>query len=307
MIVKRGTFWRVIPLMLALALIAAGCSVGGDDDDTSDDPTNTPMAASATATPETDQEESESTEEGEAQADPSPTEEPEPSATPTETPDPTATPTTEPTATATPEPVVESPFSGVARPEAVLSNYTLTYSIDFEEGLPEAGSMEIFVEQHAEDNYHIRAGGEAAEGFEEVEIWVVGDQTYFRTPDGQVTQVPGQMDQTLFSPSAYLILTPDLANVSIATDLGIEEVDGRPARHYRVDPQQLDEAGLLEDVEDYRDPEGAYDVWVDEELGIVLRMTGDASWSDDAGTRYSVMLDYELSNINSTAEIQPPV
>lgn len=291
----------VAPFLVVLALLVGGCSIGGDGDDSAD-VTPTDQARSVTAT-SVDPAPSTATEEP-TEPDPTPTDEPTP--TSTMTPEPTATSTPEPTPTATPEPVVQDPFAGLARPDSVLDNYTLTYTINFEEGLPEAGMMDIFVEQFAPDNYHIRAAGDSVEGVGQVEIWVVGATTYFRTPDGQVSQVPGQMDQTLFSPSAYLILTPDLATVALATDLGVEDIDGRAARHYRVDPEQLEQAGLLDDVEDYQDPEGHYDVWIDEELGIVLRMIGDAAWSDDEGTRYVMQLNYELTNVNSTPEIQPP-
>ena len=275
--------------VLIASLLFAACSINGGDDDDSTATATEDVAPDFTAT--------------EAQ-EPTATETPEPTATPEPTPTETATATATPeptsTPTATPIPIEENPFAEVPSPDLVLENYTVTYYAEIEtpEGDPEM--IDIFIEQSAPDRYHLRAG-------EEVEIWVIDGATYFRNPDdGSVFQVPTAVDPGLVSPAAYLIQIPSPAGIPEALRVGEEDVDGRPAIHYSVDADQIEQFGLADD-DTVTDPEGDIDVWIDQELGFISRMEIDAEWTDETGARQSAVIDLLITDVGTTAEIAPPL
>lgn len=297
----RRYAWIAIGVLITTMLVAA-CSISGGDDDESDDsaptvteasqpdqdltPTAT-TAASATATPENT-------------ATPTNTPEPTATATATQTSTPTPSPTPTATPTATPIPIVENPFADAPSADAVLENYTVDYSGTFE--TPEGGteSIEIFIEQSDSTHYHLRAG-------EDVEIWVVGDTTYFRNPDdGSIFPIPAAVDPGLVSPAAYLIQVPDPANVPQALSVGVDDIDGRPATHFSVDADQINQFGLADDQE-ITDPEGDIDIWIDQELGFISQMEMDVEWTDEEGVRQSAVLSLLISRVGTTPEIVAPV
>lgn len=284
----------------AILVLLAACTLGGDDDD---DDGDVPTATETATETQTEQPDSTATEEPTETA--TATESPSPTAT--ETREPTNTPTPSPTPSPTPEPTVTDPFASIELPDTVLENFTLEYSTSSTGGEQSRGTLNIYIEQFNREQFYVRTEGDEVSGVEAVEIWVTADATFFRPPGGQVSEIPGAVDSTLFSPGAYLILTPDLADVGEATDLGTEEIDGRTARHFRFDAEQMDDDTALPEESELTDPEGEVEVWVDEELGVALRMLGDVSWEDEEGERIEMELSYELSAIDSTPEIQPPM
>lgn len=293
---------RLFFVLAAFLVVFGACSFGGDDDDDGDEtPTSTTVSGVETATSTAEPTETEPTEEPTATATETAT------ATATSTPEPTNTPTPSPTPSPTPEPIVTDPFGSIQLPDTVLQNFTLEYSTSSSGGEQSRGSLGIYIEQFNPNQFYVRTEGDEVSGVEAVEIWVTADATFFRPPGGEVSEIPGAMDSTLFSPGAYLILTPDLSDVPEATDLGTEEVNGIVTRHYRFDAEDMDDDTALPEESELTDPQGEVDVWIDEERGIAIRMEGDVSWEDENGERIELELFYELSAIDSTAEIQPPV
>ena len=279
--------------VLIASLLFAACSINGGNDNDSTATATEDVAPDLTAT-EAQESTATETPEPTATLEPTPTE----TATATATPEPTSTPTSTPTAT--PIPIEENPFADAPSPDLVLENYTVTYSAEIQtpEGEPE--TIDIFIEQSSPNRYHLRAG-------EEVEIWVIDGATYFRNPDdGSVFQVPTAVDPGLVSPAAYLIQVPSPAGIPEALRVGEEDVNGRPAIHYSVDADQIEQFGLAED-ETVTDPEGDVDVWIDQELGFISRMEIDAEWTDETGARQSAVIDLLISDVDSTAEIAPPL
>lgn len=281
---------------LGLGLLLASCSINGDDDDEDVTRLETPEATVTVAATAT--------------AEPTSTPEPSPTATATATPTPsptaTSTPTPSPTPTATPLPVIEDPFADVPMPDAVLENYTLAYTATFASEGATRDYIEVRIEQHSPTSYHVRASGDPETGREAFEIWVVGEQTYLRDPAGGVFELPSNVDATLFSPSAYVILTPDVIGIPRALEHGQEEVEGRQTTHYHVDAQYLSQLGLANGAP-VEDPAGDIDIWVDNEQGFVVRMEVNVGWTDENGVRQTAGVDYLVSAVGSTAEIGPPV
>jgi len=292
-------FTRVLFGMLLIALVATGCSISGDDDDGDEDTVNATEASQPEPSP-TDAVEPTATLAPEVTATSTHTPEPTATATATETATPEPTPTATATATATPIPIVDNPFADVAPPDAVLENYTVDYAGEFQ--LPEGGTetIEMFIEQSDPAHYHLRVGAE-------VEIWVIGAETYFRNPDdGSVFPVPSAVDPGLVSPAAYLIQVPNPANVPEALAVGEEDIDGRSATHYSVTAEQFAQFGLTED-QTVIDPEGDIDVWIDQELGFISRMIMDVEWTDETGTRQAVMLEFTITMVGTTPEVVAPI
>ncbi len=300
---RRLAWLAVGALTIAIVVSACSVSVGGDDE--SDD-----SAPTATEASQPDLEDGTPT----ATEAPAPTDEPQATATATgtpeptvtstatatSTPEPTLTPTPSATPTATPIPIVENPFANAPAADAVLENYTVEYSGTFE--TPEDGieTIELFIEQSDPTHYHLRAGAE-------VEIWVIDTTTYFRNPDdGSIFPIPAAVDAGLVSPAAYLIQVPNPANVPQALAVGEDDIDGRPATHYSVTAEQIEQLGLADDQQ-ITDPEGDFDVWIDQELGFISQMAIDAEWTDEAGVRQSAVLDLVITRVNTTPEIVAPV
>lgn len=281
-------------------LVLASCSIGGGDDDDDESRVETPEVTATT--------------ELTATTEPSPTEtaEPTPTATatatstPTPTPTSTSTPTPSPTPTATPLPVVENPFADAPMPDAVLENYTLSYRANFTSDDAPMDQIELLIEQHSPTSFHVNASGNPETGREAIELWVAGEQTFLREPGGEIFELPSTVDPTLFSPSAYVILTPDLSDTPRALEQGVEEVEGRQTTRYLVSAEHVAQSGLAEGS-DEQDPEGEMEVWVDTEQGFIVRMVADVAWTDENGARRKAEIDYLISNVGSTPEIGAPV
>jgi hypothetical protein len=275
--------------LLLLALLLAACSVSGDDDD------DAPPTATADAPPPTATEAAAPTDTAEPELSATATETPEPTATATLTPTPTNTPTPSPT----PYPEIGNPFGNLTQPNDVLENFTLSYRGEFSGPEDTVEGIEIFIEQSSPTRYHLRTDAG-------VEIWVVEDQTYFRNPDGSVFPIQSAVDPILISPAAYLIQIPDPRAVPSALEVGRDDVEGRPATMYSVDPAQIEQFGLSGE-QTVQNPEGRIEVWVDEELGFVSRLRVDVEWTDENGQERKARTRLLVSNVGATPEIQPPI
>lgn len=286
-------------MVLSLAILTA-CG-GGGDSDTEEvvDPTVTVAPAGPTAT---------STAEGEAEDEPTATPEatntPEATATTTPSPTPvppTATPTNTPTPTATPLPTVTAPFSETRPLGEALTNFTLDYSARFD-GTDETGSVDLRIAQAREDSYHLQV----ATGGEQTQAWRVNEVIYVLGPGGAAVELPAVVDQNLYAPASFLALVPDLSMIESATVLGENvDVQGRDTTHLEIDPA-IAAAFRPSQSEVGDDVEGTFEVWVDNELGIIIQMDVDVSWTEAAGETQTIGIDYLVTNINSTPEAQPP-
>jgi hypothetical protein len=54
------------------------------------------------------------------------------------------------------------------------------------------------------------------------------------------------------------------------------------------------------------DGAGQFDLWIDDELKILVKAESDVSWKNEDGTDGSFAYDYEIHDIGSTAGITAP-
>jgi len=320
--VKHVTRRRAIALVAGsvVLLLSGACSIGGDDDET---PTATtaavagsPTTSQAAASPTTAASPSVSaspttqgspgagspTSQGSPVASGSPTAggSPPAGATPTRAAAATATVAPSPTPTAAPEaPVGEI----VVLDPAAIPNYTLTIDIAATGiGGPGDSTFVYTIEQSATDRYHLKADSSGTS----LEIWKVGDSAFIAQEGGEPAPLPEGSDTALFSPATFLQVVPPIASGANAQDLGVEEIDGRSARHYRLSGESFLGNVPFLGGQEVTDVGGEIDVWVDEELKTPLRQQGEVTWvnADDSEGKFSI--DYQLTQVGSTAEVQPP-
>jgi hypothetical protein len=230
---------------------------------------------------------------------------PEPTATPVASPTPvppTATPTIVPSPTPTPLPTVDEPFDESINVVEVVSNFTLTHSARFEGEDGQDETVDLLIVQSSPEMYHLRVSSSG----QQTEAWRTGDAIYVLGPGGAIVELPGLVDQNLYAPSSFLFLAPSLDQIAIATVLDERsDVGGREATHYEVDPAEAQAFGPTE-LETAENVEGTFDVWVDNELNIILRISADVSW-EISGNQQSMQMEFLISEIGKTPEVQPPV
>ena len=275
--------------ILLAAVLLSGCIVGTDDDD----PTPT----------------SESRETPTEAASPSPqvtataTTQPSPEA-PTATTAPataTTTPTPRPTSTATPiptEPLGEiAPINPIA-----LENFTLSTDISLR-GIPGQSDfvLNLLILQASPSHYYVKS----TTGGSSLESWLVDGTTYLTQADGSVAELPGGSDTALFSPALLVQTVPALAGETQAIDLGTEEVAGRQTTHRQIAADDLiaDTTWLPADASD---ADGVVDLWIDNELGIVIRQEADITWENADGSTGSYEIRYEVTNVGATEPVTAP-
>ena len=288
-------------LFLSLAILTA-CGGGGESENV--DPTVTVAPAGPTST-------ARATATAEVEAAEEPTSTPEmtstPEATVTSTPSPTPepptpTPTNTPTPTATPLPTVQAPFDTIRPVGEALTNFTLDYSARFDGVDDEDGTVDLRIEQARADSYHLQV----ATGGQQTEAWRVNEVIYVLGSGGVVVELPGLVDQNLYAPVSFLALAPDLGMIESATVLGKNvDVAGRSTTHYQIDPAAAS-AFRPSQSEVGEDVEGTFEVWVDNELNIVIQMDVAVSWTGSAGETQTIGIDYLVTGIDSTLEAQPP-
>lgn len=223
-----------------------------------------------------------------------------------------STPDTTPDAASTPDgmgtPDTDGPMGGISDLTAEVSNFTLNFTGDFENVPDDTGAfftagMEMFLEQTDQETYHLRfvtTGDEAAE----LEMWSLEDATYIAEAGGEPIPLPaGTAGQV--APTEALMVVPPVETLENAEEVGEDEVDGRTATHYRVDPEEAATILVSQNVE-ISNPQGDMDIWIDEELEIVLRMTADITFENTDGSEGAVQTDYEVTSIDETEEIEAP-
>jgi hypothetical protein len=198
----------------------------------------------------------------------------------------------------------ETPFDDVEfiDPEA-LPNFSLTFTMEIA-GVPdeEDTRIEMAIEQSALDNYHMRLVTDETT----IETWLVDGVSYIGQDDGTVLEIPGGPDAALFSPSLFLQVLPPLSAELNAQEIGQETVNGRQTTHYRIGGRDFLAMSDLFLDEHVSDVTGNVDVWIDNELNIMIRQIGDVTWQLVDGSTGSMTTNYEMNNIGTTPPVQSP-
>jgi hypothetical protein len=317
---KRGQAIVAI-LVVMLMLVTAACGNGDDDDDAETSTaasTATTASSDAAASPTEADEEDEATStsaqatatEAEEEDEPTPTTAAQ--ATATESDESTATTASgDPTATeaegeetaGTGE--VEVPEFETLDPE-LLPNFSLT--MDFNatnfSGAPQT-SLQMMMQQSAIGSYHFQMNADG----QPIEIWTVGDQSWAAV-GGEVVESPSG---PLFDPADILQtggLIPEGLNASRD---GTEEINGRQTTRWFVDGADyvafMNEEAQADPAVTVDMTNGAGDVyvWIDDELNIMILAEADVTWDNSDGTAGSLVYDYEIHDIGTTAEVVAPV
>lgn len=294
MVAQRRRFIAFIAGLI-LMLLLAGCSIGGSDAT----PTATTAPTEPTATSTTEASASPTATEASA-ATPTTAASPTAAASPTSSASPTATIAASPTATAVPE----SPIGEMAPLDSnQVPNFTLAIKIQATGiGGPGDATIDYQIEQSATDRFHLKANNSGTE----LELWKIGDDAFIAQAGGGPARQPEGTDTTLFSPATFLQIVPTIPAETNAQDLGTETIDGRTAQHRRVAAETyLQQASFLGGTA-VTNPDGVLDVWIDSELQTPLQMQGDLTWTNADGSDGKFAIDYQLTQIGSTPEVQAP-
>jgi hypothetical protein len=291
--------------VLVFALGVSGCSGGGDDDDTAGVVTPAVTMTPAGNAPEPGG--GATVRVGVTSTSVAPTATSEPSEAteqPTETAIALATATEElrAEATATEGPAALGEVTPLD-PEA-LPNFTMTMMMDMR-GIPDSedANVEFDVRQSSVENYYVRIDSEGAV----LESWLVDGTNYVRQEDGTLVEVPGAVEAGLVSPGMFVSTVPSLEAEVEAYRVGEDEVSGRDTTHYRIPGEELlSMSGFLGDNPDISDVEGEADVWIDDELNILIKQTADITWTNGDGSDGALQYDYLIDDIGSTARIDAP-
>lgn len=305
-----------------ILVVTAACGSGDDDDDNADTATavmtvgssaaqSSPTDSSASEATATEQEsKATATERGTAEA----TATTRTQATATED-EPKATSTsggsgstsTEPageTSTTTAEGSVEVPEIETLDPE-LLPNFSLTMNFEATNlsGTPQT-TIKMQMEQSSVDHYHLNMETDG----ETLEFWTVGDQSWTSVA-GEVVESP---TGPLFSP-ADILTTGELIPEGLeAREDGTEEVNGRDTTRWVIDGadyvEYMNAQAQAEGTStvEMTDGSGEVTIWIDNELNIMIKAEGDVAWSNSDDTDGSLVYDYEIHDIGSTAEVAAP-
>lgn len=229
---------------------------------------------------------------------------PKPIATATETAGADASPTTsadEATATGS----SDDPLANVKsiNPED-LPNFTLAFSYDATNLSGEASTqVAMSIQQSAVDNYYLKfdTAGQV------IEEWLV-DGTSYANLDGTVQAMP-EGTGVLFEPSTILTQVP-LQDTAGLEKQGEEKVNGRNTTKYRLEGKNVGEflasGGSGGNASDYTNGGGSLDIWVDNDLKIMIKANGDLTWTNPDGTDGEMKYNYEIKEIGSTPAVAAP-
>lgn len=283
-------------LCVLLALVVSACGNGDDDDDDDNgSATSTTTAPAADATPTTALDSQATATDADV----------EPTAatggddlTPTE-----SNGATTPATSTTPATDDELGELDTLDPE-LLPNFSLTMNFVSTNlsGVPET-TLRMQMEQSDIDNYHFNMDSDG----EMLEFWTIGEESW-TSIGGEVMESP---TGSLFNP-ADILTTGDLIPEGLnAQREGTEEVNGRETTKWVVDGADYVAFMNAEAASDatgieMTDGAGEVVVWVDNELNIMLKAEGDVTWSNSDGTDGSLIYDYEIHDIGSTADVTAP-
>ena len=196
-------------------------------------------------------------------------------------------------------------LSSVSEGLASLNSYTILFTMSFEgtkDGQPDTWSWtmeETFRKEPPAKHVVMSGSGSSAEAFSGMETIEVDGKTYSKFGDICASSQAGEVPQanTTFSPSDII------GDIKGAQFVGVENVNGVPARHYNVDTSSFMKIG------GYTDAKG--EAWVTDPGNFVVKYVFEAtgkdtffgSGGDSEGTLH---WDYEVKNINQPVDIQAP-
>jgi hypothetical protein len=199
----------------------------------------------------------------------------------------------------------EAPFGNLqALDPNKVTNYTLAirYTASGLPGNPNS-DVDLAIQQNAITNYHVKVNADGVP----VEAWLVDGAAYL-LQDSAVTTLPQGIDTQLFAPAVFLHSTPLPAGSDMARRIGPDSVSGRPATHYHLDAKDAARMAAGDDsfVDGITKETGGLDIWIDDELSIVSKVSGDVSWTNADGSPGAIHYDYLLSDVGSTQPIPAP-
>lgn len=312
-------------IVLLVPLMAACTGDDDDDDNGADSATDsTPVATSAV-------DDTEETATPEVESTPDTAETPEDDADETGTTDTASTPDTDSTSEATTEATgtMEStpdaagtpddaetpdmgtgddPFGDLAELSTDVPNFTLDFTGMFDNAPDDTGETftadtELMMEQSEEDVYHlslITTGDDELE----LEVWSLPDATFVAESGSEPVELPAGTASQMSLADALMIIPPVEA-LEAAEEVGQEDIDGRAATHYQVDAEDAALVLLTQGVT-VTNPEGDMDIWVDDELDIVVQMTADLTFENEDGSDGSIEMEYMVTEIDDTSDIEAP-
>lgn len=296
-------------MVIAILIVAVGCERDGND----------PPAGLGSGTPDHEVEQETSvpavnsdetsgtvvpqvTEESEA-ADETPGEEGLPPPNPEGTQLPLADRTVTPDSGAV-GPQGEALFPDVDVVEPNFENYTLTVTGDVpatEDEETGDTAIDLMYEQSAPDTFHLLFDG--ADEFA-VEAWQISDQMWIRNEGGTVEEATEDLAEA-YSVSSYLTMLPEVNKVSEAEEIGEEEIDGRAVTHYSIPADEAIRNLPAAENGEAEEPEGSVEVWIDDEQNVI-RMTVDLTWMDAGQNEQAMQLDYDVTAIDATEDVEAP-
>lgn len=326
---------RRLLLLAAMALVlplAVACSGGGDDDDptatteapgavatsadaTTQDSDTTATTAESDSTPDTDTADTPETDTtpdtdaaGTPDADSTPDSDGDSTPDTGETPDPASMETPDADTTPGSGGMVDDPFADVADVQTDVPNFTLDFTGTFENVPDDTGEifsadLDMLLTQSEPDVYHLSfmtTGDDAIE----IEVWSLPDATFIAESGAAPVELPGGFASE-FAPSNVLVIVPPVDTLAAAEEVGPDEINGRDATHYRVDAEAAALILATQGVE-INDPEGEMEIWLDDELGFMLQMIADVTWTNDDDTEAAVTIDYSVSDVGETDDVEAP-
>lgn len=187
----------------------------------------------------------------------------------------------------------------------LLPNFTLMFTFDVT-GVPdqEDTHLDLEIQQSSVENYHLRLGAADTE----IETWLVDGTSWVAEPGGGVTEIPGGEDSGLFSPAMFLQQVPTI-DPAMQAELvdDDDEVSGRSTSHYRVSGMDMMTfTNYLQGAEADADVQGYADIWIDNELRIMIKQTSDITWTNADGSEGAFLYDFLIDEIGSTPPVTAP-
>ena len=166
-----------------------------------------------------------------------------------------------------------------------------------------SANISLEIEQNSPDNYHMRLMSDDTH----IEAWKVDGKSYF-AQDNQITQVPADSGTELFTPAMFLQSSPELPASLGVQKVGTETINGRNAMHYRVPPANLGVflSNGAANAPTLTKPSGSFDLWIDQDLKILLKANSDAKWTNADGSAGALNYSYTIDAIGTTSVVTAP-
>lgn len=316
MTLRHGLRHAHLPAALCVGLLMLLSACGGGSDDATATP---PPATSAAAASPTSAATATSAPSVAAEAE-SPTSE---ATATTAAPTATTAATTAATATEAASPTSAPDASPTADVDAILGdvesidpadfpNFTLKFNLDAEntpgvddsESTDAPTSISFEIEQSDPDTYHMKIDSDGTA----FETWKVAGTNYI-SQDGQITEVPADSGGDLFSPSLFLQAQPELPAEAGARKVGEENVSGRATTHYVISADHLADYLAFDSGEEppnISDAAGEFNVWIDNELRILVKGDSNFTWTNEDGSAGKFIYTYLIDQIGSTPPVSAP-